>query len=318
MTAALLGDAGELARMGEAARRAFDPNTLTRIRQLIEFLAGAGSEPELTRARARPVDRVLGLGSNELDRLLRALAAGAEKPLGAGELRLVKYKIDGYLAASHYVERARGCRMAGLAGYCERLPVLIRFATGREAGGKPLAEPIVRRDALTGIGGMGETSAAAVEALAAGLEDSYFEARAAAATAVASLARATGDPEPLAGLRDALVLRLADRSFEPRAAAARALGEIGGDGEAVLGALQRLYFDKVWKVRSAVFDAIARLVERGRLSPRRAEIEMSRVLITSTGYIPEYPLKEAYNRLRHVVGCEQEKQAAQETQGEGE
>jgi len=301
MASGLLGAGEELTRMAEAARQVYDPETLVRIRRLIEHLAGKGPVPELPSPERRPVDRVLGLSSNALDQLLRRLAAGSEKPLGAGEQRLVNYKIDGFLAAADYVERARGCRMVGLAGYAERLPVLIRFAAARRADGKLGETPIVRRDALVGLGGLGCVSETVVETLQAGLSDPYFEARAAAAEAAAALGRSTGEPGPLAALCEPMTTRLADRSFEPRAAAARALGEIGGDGEVVVAALRRLYFDRVWKVRSAVFDAISRLVERGVLPPNRAEEEMGRVLITSTGYITEYPLKEAYNHLRHVV-----------------
>jgi len=167
--------------------------------------------------------------------------------------------------------------------------------------GKYVEVPIVRRDALVGLGGLGEASDEAITALAAGLQDPYFEARAAAASAAAALARAGAEPAALEPLRPELSARLADRAFEPRAAAARALGEIGAEGDTVVAALQRLYFDKVWKVRLAVFDALARLVDRDVLSAERAREEMGRVLITSTGYVTEYPLKNAYNRLHHAV-----------------
>jgi len=192
--------------------------------------------------------------------------------------------------------------MVGLHRYVERRPVLERLAAGRRADGGFVATPLVRRDAFLGLGGLGVLEPSIVATLAAGLDDPYFEARTTAAGAVARLARTAAAPEPLAGLVDALSARLDDRTFEPRAAAARALGEVAGVD--VVGALRRLYFDPVWMVRQAVFAALTRLVEREEITAAEARAEMDRVLITSAGYKIDYPLKDAYNRLRQAVAAD--------------
>ncbi|NOZ86360.1 MAG: hypothetical protein GXP49_08835, partial [Deltaproteobacteria bacterium] len=63
----------------------------------------------------------------------------------------------------------------------------------------------------------------------------------------------------------------------------------------------RLYFDPVWKIRQAVFDAFSRLVQRGILEPGVARQEMNKVLITSYGFMADYPLKQSYNNLLAAI-----------------
>jgi UDP-N-acetylglucosamine--N-acetylmuramyl-(pentapeptide) pyrophosphoryl-undecaprenol N-acetylglucosamine transferase len=298
----LLGDPERLERMAAAAKTFWDPATLDRICSLLDHLTGNGPAPQLTAPERPPRDRILGLSSNALDHLLRRVVAGSERPLEADEQRLARHKIDGFLASQDFVDRARGCRMVGLAGYEQRLELLVRFATGTRPNRKRYREaPIVRRDAWVGLAALARASGRRVAALAKGLGDAYFEARSAAADAVTHLARRAGTPELFSPLIEPLVRLLGDRCFEPRAQAAHALGEVAVDGERVLEALRLLYFDPVWKVRAAVLDALARLVERGVVEPTVADEEMRRILNTSNGYVTEYPLKAAYNRLRRVV-----------------
>jgi UDP-N-acetylglucosamine--N-acetylmuramyl-(pentapeptide) pyrophosphoryl-undecaprenol N-acetylglucosamine transferase len=292
--------------MGEKARARFDARVLARIGGWIDWLAAGGPKPAIDNERdgertLPPPERVLGLGSNELDHLLRRLKQSREAPLTDEEARLVRYKVDGYLASPDHIQRARGCRMVGLAGLADRLHVLVRFATQRNGRGGYVQTAFVRRDAFAGLGGLGLVNGELVEALAKGLADPYFEARAAAAGAIAELSREKG-PDLFQRLCPTLLALVTDRrSFEARIAAIKALAEVGCEAERLLATFRKVYYDPVWKVREALFQALVTLIEREVITADVGKMEMGRVLITSNGYEAYYPVKGAYNRLRKRV-----------------
>jgi UDP-N-acetylglucosamine--N-acetylmuramyl-(pentapeptide) pyrophosphoryl-undecaprenol N-acetylglucosamine transferase len=292
----------KLIEMGKKSRSMFDPGILDRISQQIEALAAGVSPPLIIAPPLPPADRILGLNSNMLDHLLKSLAAGHADELTEDEARLVRYKIDGFIADSNYIMRARGCRMVGLARYRRRLPVLLYLTepNGREVGYRQ--SPIVRRDAIVGLGDLGIVDADVIATLARGLKDPYFEARSETARAIAKLGRKTKEQEALFPLTDPLIELIGDRYFEPRAASIRALAETAKTGKRMMEAYRKLYFDPIWKIRAAIFDGMARLVERGVLEADDAEQEMNKVLITSNGYTTHYPLKISYNRLVKRIG----------------
>lgn len=301
----LLRDEGRRAEMRRRALALYDPEVLVRIAdQADALLAGAPLPPEGPVVRASvPHDRILGLGSNDLDRLLRQVQEG-RAILAPGEVQLIRYKIDGFLADADYVQRARGCRMVGLAGYSERRPILSAFASERTGSGRLRESPIVRRDAFVGLGDLGQDTPDVRQALVAGLADSYYEARQAALGTLARLASGPaneGTPASFAAYLPAVIALLGDRAFEVRAQAARALGVLATDPEVLVTGLKRLRFDRIWIVRAAVYTALESAVRRGVLDPARARDEMRQVLITSVGNRPLYPLKEAARRLSTAI-----------------
>jgi len=303
-----LDDPAEVEQMSLNAQSLFDTGVLERIGDWVDYLSGKVEQPPVAvgeaiadrRRASGPAERILGLNSNGLDHLLRRVGAGDEPRLTEEERRLVAYKIDGYLASSSHIERARGSRMVGLFRYEKRVEVLAGFAVQTDSKGRYVHSPFVRRDAFVGLGLTGIVSDAVLLALRKGLSDPYFEARRSAASAVVALADRL-DPAAAASLTGPLAALAGDRSFEPRAAAIRALGETGLEPLELIPTFRKVYFDPVWKVREALFIALARLVERGLLPARDARSEMNRVLITSNGYNAYYPLKGAYNRLRQAV-----------------
>jgi HEAT repeat protein len=241
-------------------------------------------------------DRVLGLDSAGMERLLQAVVTEAAPPLDAAERELLLSKIDDLLASDAWLARARGCRLAGLAGYRESSAMLRRLATDDL--------PLVRRDALKGLRGLGAAALPPGEfagVLSHGLGDGYYEARMEAALTVAVCNGKLAD-----GDRERLATRLArlcgDHSFEVRMAAVRGLGRLADAPQPVLSALTSLHFDPVWKVRSEVFEAYARLVERGVITAAQADAAIGGVLITANGYLTEYEIRrhrnEAVRRVR--------------------
>ena len=150
-----------------------------------------------------------------------------------------------------------------------------------------------------GIGLMGNVSSEIIKALASGLEDPYYEARAASAKAIRLLASGN-DAGMLGELEKMLRGLVQDRSFEVKVEALMALGEISQAPD-LCQDLKTLYFDPVWKVRRALFNCMTRLVQRGVMDPDTARGEMDQVLITSYGFVADYPLKKSYNALRQAL-----------------
>jgi len=260
-------------------------------------LLGDGPRPEPAIPSLAEGDRVMGLDSAAMERLLQRVRAGHEPPLSTSEQDLLLSKIDGLLTSPAWVQRARGCRIAGLADYHQAQVMLCDLAR-RDV-------PMVRRDAFVGLRHLGPAPAEATDidladVLIHGLNDSYFETRAAAAEAVSPLA----DALDLAGreaITTVLAGRVKDTSFEVRMATCEALSRIADQPEPAATALARLHFDPVWKVRGALFRAYALLAERGVLSPDQAREALDGILITANGYLTEYEIRHRRNEAMRRV-----------------
>ena len=290
----LLGDPERRAAMVQAGRALHRPETLELCGQLVEALVGGGDGPKLLEPPPLEEDRILGLDSGRLEALLGRVARGGES-LNEDERRTALYKIDGYLASAGYVLPARGCRMVGRGRFDERADVLVSFATARD-GGRYSMLPIVRRDAFRGLGWLGLRSELVLDALARGIEDPYFEARAEAVVAITTLARdaGSGDFEALVA---PLLRSVSDDSFEVRQGALRALGEIVSSFDVMAVAFRSRRFDSNWQVRTAMIEALTRLAERGVIDEATAAAEGHEILRTSDGYRIVFRLKQAFNEL---------------------
>ena len=190
--------------------------------------------------------------------------------------------------------------MVGFGGFEERLPILCFMAQVPDGRAREIW-PIVRRDALHGIGLLGSCDAQVLSTLQASLADPYFEARFRAAWAVKSLAG--GHRDVLVDLVPALIQTHRHSYFEVRIEVLLALGEIASDFEPIAEALRTHRFDSNWKVRLALLTALSRLADRGIISAERAGLEGREVMLSGSGYLTHYPLKKAYNDLpgRHLV-----------------
>ncbi|MEE2750851.1 MAG: pentapeptide repeat-containing protein [Myxococcota bacterium] len=314
----LLSDRERNESMAAAALGLFEPRTLPWIGDVLEHLCLGAPSAQIPEPTGVEDERILGLSSNQLDRFLRSVRVGEEQVQPEEHARVL-YKIDGYLAASNYVSRARGCRMVGNGGFRERLDVLLSFATGRNSEGAWNQPPIVRRDAFRGLQSLWVVTPEVVEAIEAGLTDPYFEARAKAAQAIggaggidqamaidpsAGLAQAQADAAQFKKLLPVLVQMTQDDFFEARARAVRAIGWVATDLETISSVTEQLSFDARWKVRVALIESLGLLVKRGVIDADTAADEASKVLRTSDGFETRYSFKEAYNDLLALRGEE--------------
>lgn len=289
LTLQLLDDAPLRERMASAAAGLITTDAARLLADCAASLLAQGSLPAVPVPARHPTDRVMGLDAGELEQLLLAVTAETEPPLDAAERELLLTKIDDLLASKNWLLRARGARLAGLAGYREAAGVLSQMACRDE--------PLVRRDALKGLRGLGPQALPQSEMAAIlehGLADSYYEARSEAALTAALCNGQLASPA-----RQQLTERLAalcrDGSFEVRMAAVRALGRLAVTPEPTLTAFGRLRYDPVWKVRSALFQAYAELTERGVIAPDTARTALEAVLITANGYLTEYQIRHRRN-----------------------
>ncbi len=300
LTSELLADPDRRAAMGRAAAGVITTDARTLLADCVAHLLGDGPRPAPEAPAVPAGDRVMGLNAAGMERLLQGVSTEAAPPLDAAERELMLSKIDDLLAGSAWLSRARGCRIAGLAAYRDAAPVLADIAAGDV--------PLVRRDALKGLRGLGPAALPPerfAEVLLRGLEDDYYEARTEAALTTAVCNGRLSPPD-----RRRLVDRLArlcrDHSFEVRTAAVRALGRLADEPEPALTALRQVHFDPVWKVRGALFDAYAVLTEREIISAEDAGRELDGVLITANGYLTEYQIRhrrnEAVRRVRRREG----------------
>jgi HEAT repeat protein len=184
--------------------------------------------------------------------------------------------------------------MVGFGGFQQRLAILLFMARVPDGSGRA-SWPMVRRDALHGLGLLGSCNEQVSSTLRASLEDPYFEARYRAAWAIRKLAGP--HQEALAELVPALLQTHNHSFFEVRVEVLRALGEVAPAFGPIAEAFGAHRYDRNWKVRKALLTALGRLAERGIISNEEALAEGREVMLSGSGYLTQYPLKQAFNDL---------------------
>ncbi len=296
----LKNDPEKLKSMGAKASTLFPDNADEIAADYLCYLYTGRDKPETPEIVKFASDRILGLTTTQLEHFLKKVAAGSEPPLNDDENRLLKNKINGLIATGSVICRARGFRIAGLAGYSEVYPVMIRSILDTNE------KPFVKRDAFVGliktIRNYGVPSEELTEAICAGLSDPYYETRSEAAKCTSVFAQTgTMTGEQRNRILEKLYHNLNDRNFEVLRDAITAIGVTAVNGEKVIEHLSVCYFNKVWKTREAIFIALEKLVERDVIKPEKALSEMDKILITSNGYLTHYELKEQFNRSRQNI-----------------
>jgi len=298
---ALRGDAEKLKKMSEAAKNIFPGNPAEIIVGHLLHICGLAEKPAEIKGAEFLNDRVLGLNSTSLEKFLKKVKSGAEKPLALDEIKLIKNKIDMLFSSSNPVIKARACRSSGILGYAEVTPLIIKYAAGKNSA------PFLSRDAFAALKDLTaiceeKEKEKIFDAMFKGFVNSYYETRFSAEKCVPVFAKRFGLSEDERGkLLSALFKNMSDRCFEVRIEAVLAAAQISENAEILLQNFTHLYFDAVWKVRSAIFQAFEILIRRGVLDKQTAAAEADKVLITSNGYTTEYELKKHYNSVIELI-----------------
>lgn len=294
----------KLEKMSEAAKNIFPGNPAEIIVKNLLYLCHLGEKPAEIKGSEFVTDRVLGLNSTSLEKFLQKTKSGAEKPLEADEVKLIKNKIDMLFSSHNPVIKARACRSSGILGYAEVIPLIIRYAADKNSA------PFLSRDAFAALKQLTlicETGRREdlFNAILLGLENSYYETRFSAEKCIPAFAGHFGISENERGkFLNLLFKNMNDHCFEVRAEAILAAAQISTDTENLLKHFSKLYFDAVWKVRMAILQAFEILIKRGVLDKNAAAAEIDRILITSNGYTTEYELKKEYNSVMELISQE--------------
>ena len=300
----LRGDRQKLAGMSEAAKSIFPGNPAEIIVKNLLYLCRLGGKPAEIKGTEFVNDRVLGLNSTTLEKFLQKTKSGAGKPLETDEVKLIKNKIDMLFSSHNPVIRARACRSSGILGYAEVIPLIIRYAADRNSA------PFLSRDAFSALKQLtplcgSDKRTDLFNAIVSGLGNPYYETRFSAERCIPAFAGhfGTNDAE-LGKFMETLFKNMSDRCFEVRMDAVLSAAQISTDTETLLNHFSKLYFDAVWKVRMAIFQAFEILIKRGALDKKTAAAEIDRILITSNGYTTEYELKKEYNSVMELISRE--------------
>ncbi len=300
----LRGNKAKLAEMSEAAKNIFPGNPAEIIVKNLLYLCRLGEKPAEIKGTEFVNDRVLGLNSTTLEKFLQKTKSGAEKPLEADEVKLIKNKIDMLFSSHNPVIKARACRSSGVLGYAEVTPLIIRYAADKNSA------PFLSRDAFAALKQLTlicETGRREdlFNAILSGLENSYYETRFSAEKCISAFAGHFGISENERGkFLDLLFKNMSDHCFEVRAEAVLAAAQISTDTGNLLEHFSKLYFDAVWKVRMALLQAFEILIKRDVLDKKTAASEIDKILITSNGYTTEYELKKEYNSVMELISQE--------------
>ena len=302
--ASLRSDAERLEKMSEAAKEIFPGNPAGIIVSHLLHLCGLGERPAEVKGPEFLNDRVLGLTSTSLEKFLKKVRSGSERPLEADEVKLIKNKIDMLFSSHNPVIKARACRSSGILGYTEVTPLIIKYAANKNSA------PFLSRDAFSALQELSalcetEKRGDLFNAILSGLENSYYETRFSAEKCVPVFAGRFGLSEKeRAELMEKLFKNMSDHCFEVRVEALLAAAQISTDTETLLKHFSKLYFDAVWKVRMAILQAFEILIKRGVIEKSAAAAEIDKILITSNGYTTEYELKKEYNSLIELISQE--------------
>jgi hypothetical protein len=278
-------------------------------------LAESNSPSGSTRDLRRGLERFLGL------RFERAIVHGALRPSALEGLPRLEEARHGALKALEsgaWRVRNEAVKLLGLSLHPDAGELLYGLLADRTPapvlhrmlGGDYFHCGFERRNAVASLALLGEWDDDTTELALLCLSDPYYEVRSAVCrwmvTALEGRCRTEGGTEALRGsgrLVDAVCRLVEDRRLEVRCAAWRAAGVLAPAGR-VLKASEGHLADPRVKVREAVLDAYARLLERfGGDDDVRAGVEscLDDMLLTSVAMRPSYPVRRRYRAVRRKL-----------------
>lgn len=308
----LLCDPGKLCQMGHRAKEMAFQNASVRIVQQIQALfEGKGVLfPPLVKDKKKQELNYAGLSLDRVASLLKSMGQDKRDLLSDMDRGYIQYKVDLALGSENFLSVCRGARVAGLIGYVEKLPRLLEIMEGKKPapwwqrllGGDLVPVGFVRRDIMEGLQWMGIWNDSIHRLLHLGLEDPYFETRAAAARAAAALAPKI--PQP-AALESQLRRCLSDSNVEVVWESLRALGKISRDPD-FLNLIAAFHYHPSWKIRKAAIEAMADLLKRKVVTVPQVCAQMEDFLTTCSDFKPAFPLTQSMLELKNLIKSVQE------------
>ena len=295
----LLNDSELRATMVANAQQQYDPKTTDLCAEVVDHLLGLGSEPNLNPEPQQSEERILGINSTQLERLLERVRRG-EDALSEEERRIALYKIDGYASKGDVTMPARACRMIGEGQFVERTELLHFFALNMKAS------PFTRRDAAVGMRKMNLPDERSIKVLLQMLDDRYFEAVNEALYALSTLLKEHHSELRHLFSEIAQKVRpfIKSREFDQRMNALAVFTECADSWKSLEADFRFNYFHPKWKVRKKIVFCFGRLQERGLISKEEVENELKNILTTSNGFETHFQLKQ---EIKSIFEASQQK-----------
>lgn len=298
----LLDDPQRRKEMGEAMKQMADPGALKLIVDSVQAIAAGrapavqpppprGDKPELTEMSGAA--------------LVSYLSRHGVDSLGFDDQEYLAYRTDGYLASPSWQTRNIGVKLIGLLKLEDKLDLLLFLLNDptpavwwhRMLGGDRKQVGFIRRNALTSLRQLNLWNDDIRQALLACFSDRYFEVRSGTArTAKHFASHLQGDSDFIKGLMGCC----ADPSFEVVVEGIHAICELEKD-EGLYAFLKTFFTHANWRVREAVLHAMKRMIERELISYEVVQRDLEQFLVTSSGFVPHFQLREQIRQLSHAI-----------------
>ena len=186
----------------------------------------------------------------------------------------------------------------------EYSPDLIQFLTNESQVG------FIRRNSAIALASFDKVDEAVIAAFIIGLEDPYWEVRTACAKGLATQGKPNFElteliinkiyRKPIDKIPSYPIFRpkriYREKNFEVRAALFRALGTVMAEKKHI-HALEIPLEEDIWKVREAALKAFVSASQRLGYSSDQLKETLSRLDLTSTEFIPTYPIRQTLSTL---------------------
>jgi len=297
----LIHDPDKLAAMRESCAPFAMDAALDGFVTLAQDLAAGKTPASSGPVAAVEPDALSGLEAASDEALLRV---ARQKDLDDETRRYLAYRYGAALSSADWTRRNRGVKLAGELGCKAAVPLLLHIAAdprkprllARLLGGRHYQNGFIRRNLATALGQIGDDGPEVLKALTGLLDDNYWEVRAEAIRALGHLAPADHAPDLVARLLG----RLRKGHFEERLAALEYWNQraVTGDWEE---RILPLAYSNNTRVREYTLQVLADQVRAGNLPPEQLGPMLKDMLVTSTWFVPNYPVKSLLRELSLAV-----------------
>lgn len=289
--------------MSTAMKDVADDDALDRIADCVQQVI-AGTLPELPPLPERDTSRP-ALSEMTGGGLVSYLSRHGMESLLPDEISYLTYRTDGYLAQTSWQSRNIGVKLVGLLKLESRLDLLLFVLNDqtpavwwhRWAGGDRKQVGFIRRNGVTSLRQVGVWNAQVRDTLLATAKDNYYEVRTQTARTFVAFGEQIESDEAVLAALDTLC---EDSSFEVKIAAIRTLAQVDKRPSSYQQ-LKSLFRHPNWRVREAVAYCLMCWVERGILASSKVKQDMEQLLVTSSGFVPHFQLREQIRQLSQAL-----------------
>ena len=298
-----LADPKKLAEMGEFIKQFADLEALSKTAERIEQM-GRGEMPPLPKV---DLGSHKGLELSEMTGggLVSYLSRNGRDSLDEKDLEYLAYRTEGYLASQAWQVRNVGVKLVGLLKLEDKLDLILHILSDptpaprwhRLVGGDLKQVGFIRRNAFNVLRQLNIWNDEVREAILRGLKDPYYEVRSNAGRTVSHFKEQCAADKDILAL---LELGITERNFEVARACLYAMTDID-DREAIYGVLKHFFLHPNWRIREAVVEGLAKLVQREVIAAETVKADIDQLLLTSTGFVPRFQIRESMLKLSSVL-----------------